>query len=68
MTQHSTRHFAKMAVLAGALALGGGVAAQDTTASGTGGVSGDQIKKVLGLENEKNWAPVFTSSSVSFWR
>jgi branched-chain amino acid transport system substrate-binding protein len=54
MIQHSTKYFAATAVLAGALALGGAAFAQDGTTSGAGGVTGDQIKKVLGLENEKN--------------
>jgi branched-chain amino acid transport system substrate-binding protein len=30
------------------------VLAEEASASGTGGVTGDQIKKILGLENEKN--------------
>ena len=36
------------------IALNSGAWAQDATTSGTGGAIGDQIKKVLGLENEKS--------------
>jgi hypothetical protein len=54
MNRYSIRHWAAAVAAVGTLAIGGGASAQDATSSGSGGVTGEQIKKVLGLDNEKN--------------